>query len=216
SRVGRVDRRRTDPHRGQRGTAGRPDPGTLRQDQGRSRKRSAGLLRRQSLIPLSFEEKRHAVLRRCFLHHRHHRRGIGLRRHRRRRRGDREDPVLRVPDPGAAVHPERRLQEKIGRMGQLAAAAALSTRNATRRTTMQLRKLIVATAMGAGAVFGTAVQAQSDAPKQSVGEYASDAVITTKVKAAFVADKTLSALDIAVETNNGTVTLTGTVGTEAE
>ncbi|GAB1578306.1 BON domain-containing protein [Bordetella petrii] len=81
---------------------------------------------------------------------------------------------------------------------------------------MQLRKLIVATAMGAGAVFGTAAHAQGDAPKQSMGEYASDAVITTKVKAAFVADKTLSALDIAVETTNGTVTLTGTVGTEAE
>lgn len=52
--------------------------------------------------------------------------------------------------------------------------------------------------------------------KQSVGEYASDTVVTTKVKAAIVADKSLSALDIAVETNNGVVTLTGTVASAAQ
>ena len=49
--------------------------------------------------------------------------------------------------------------------------------------------------------------------KQSVGEYTSDAVITTKVKAAIVAEKNLSALDVAAETNKGIVTLTGTVAT---
>ncbi|MBO9352730.1 BON domain-containing protein [Bordetella petrii] len=82
---------------------------------------------------------------------------------------------------------------------------------------MQMRKLIVAAAVGASTLLGTAAYAaEGDAPKQSMGEYASDAVITTKVKAAFVADDTLSALDIAVETNDGTVTLSGTVGTEAE
>jgi len=82
---------------------------------------------------------------------------------------------------------------------------------------MTLRKLAVATSVGAGILLGAAAQAaESEAPKQSMGEYASDAVITTKVKAAFVADETLSALDIAVETTGGTVTLTGTVGTEAE
>ncbi|MBO1110882.1 BON domain-containing protein [Bordetella petrii] len=82
---------------------------------------------------------------------------------------------------------------------------------------MKLRKLIVATTVGAGVLLGaTAQAAEGEAPKQSMGEYASDAVITTKVKAAFVADETLSALDIAVETTSGTVTLTGSVGTEAE
>ena len=49
--------------------------------------------------------------------------------------------------------------------------------------------------------------------KQSVGEYTSDAVITTKVKAAIVAEKNLSALDVAAETHEGVVTLTGTVAT---
>jgi len=82
---------------------------------------------------------------------------------------------------------------------------------------MKMRKLIVAIAVGASAVSGAAAYAAGEeAPKQSMGEYASDAVITTKVKAAFVADETLSALDIAVETNAGTVTLTGTVGSETE
>lgn len=82
---------------------------------------------------------------------------------------------------------------------------------------MELRKLIAAAALGTGAAFTSIAFAADDGkPKQSVGEYASDATVTTKVKAAFVADETLSALDIAVETTEGTVTLTGTVGTEAE
>ncbi|CAM4135905.1 BON domain-containing protein [Bordetella muralis] len=85
---------------------------------------------------------------------------------------------------------------------------------------MNMRKLIIATAIGAGAMFGavgTAVHAaEGDTNKQSVSEYASDTVITTKVKGALVADSTLSALDIAVETTDGTVVLSGTVGTEAE
>lgn len=82
---------------------------------------------------------------------------------------------------------------------------------------MQTRKFLIATALGTSVLFGSAAYAtQADAPKQSMGDYASDAVITTKVKAAYVADDILSALDIAVETNEGVVTLTGTVGTEAE
>lgn len=82
---------------------------------------------------------------------------------------------------------------------------------------MRTRKLMTATALGASVLFSAgAFAADAEAPKQSVGEYASDAMVTTKVKAAFVADDTLGALDIAVETNDGVVTLTGTVGTEAE
>jgi hyperosmotically inducible protein len=82
---------------------------------------------------------------------------------------------------------------------------------------MELRKLIAAAALGTGAVFTSMAFAADDGkPKQSVGEYASDATVTTKVKAAIVADKQLSALDIAVETNNGVATLTGSVGSSAE
>ncbi|ASC63187.1 BON domain-containing protein [Achromobacter denitrificans] len=82
---------------------------------------------------------------------------------------------------------------------------------------MELRKLTAAAALGLGAAFTSIAFAADDGkPKQSVGEYASDATVTTKIKAAFVADKQLSALDIAVETNAGVATLTGTVGTAAE
>jgi hyperosmotically inducible protein len=38
-----------------------------------------------------------------------------------------------------------------------------------------------------------------------------DSMITTKVKAAIVAERTLSALDIKVKTNDGVVTLSGTI-----
>ena len=83
---------------------------------------------------------------------------------------------------------------------------------------MNLKKILVATAIGSSVVLGApAMAAASNTDqKQSVGEYASDAVITTKVKAAIVAEKNLSALDIAVESNDGVVTLTGTVATDAQ
>jgi hyperosmotically inducible protein len=86
---------------------------------------------------------------------------------------------------------------------------------------MHTRQIIIAAVIGMStAVASVAYAADNDTgsgkPKQSVGEYTSDAVITTKVKAAIVAEKSLSALDIAVETNNGVVTLTGTVATAAQ
>jgi hyperosmotically inducible protein len=84
---------------------------------------------------------------------------------------------------------------------------------------MMMRKLIMATAICTGTLIGTvsnAAYAANPEQKQSASEYASDAVVTTKVKGAFVAQSALSALDIGVETVDGKVTLTGTVGTAAE
>ncbi|OZI61625.1 BON domain-containing protein [Bordetella genomosp. 11] len=84
---------------------------------------------------------------------------------------------------------------------------------------MRTRQLIIGAILGLSAALPAAHAADNTAdgkPKQSVGEYASDTVVTTKVKAAIVADKSLSALDIAVETNNGVVTLTGTVASAAQ
>jgi hyperosmotically inducible protein len=79
---------------------------------------------------------------------------------------------------------------------------------------MKFHKLMAATALGMSVIFASAGAAQENGKSgQSMGEYTSDAVITTKVKAAIVADKSLSALDIGVETLNGVVTLTGMVGT---
>ncbi|ARP85927.1 BON domain-containing protein [Bordetella genomosp. 9] len=84
---------------------------------------------------------------------------------------------------------------------------------------MRTRHIIAAAVLGLNAAalpFAHAADNTDGKSKQSVGEYASDAVITTKVKAAIVADKSLSALDVAVETNNGVVTLTGTVPSAAQ
>ncbi len=46
---------------------------------------------------------------------------------------------------------------------------------------------------------------------ESTGQYIDDATITTKVKAALIADKQLKATQVSVETTQGTVQLTGTV-----
>ena len=57
----------------------------------------------------------------------------------------------------------------------------------------------------------------SSTPTQtSFGETVDDSVITTKVKAAFVEDKTVSALNIKVETFKGTVQLSGFANSATE
>lgn len=48
---------------------------------------------------------------------------------------------------------------------------------------------------------------------QAVGDYSSDALITTKVKAAFVANGDIKAMDVNVKTRNGVVRLEGAVDT---
>ena len=52
--------------------------------------------------------------------------------------------------------------------------------------------------------------------KESTGEYVDDSTITTKVKAALIKDKTVSAADVKVETFKGVVQLSGFVNTAAE
>ncbi|HAV37728.1 MAG TPA: transporter [Massilia sp.] len=49
------------------------------------------------------------------------------------------------------------------------------------------------------------------AHQQGTGEYIDDAVITSKVKAAFAADPTVKATEVQVETFKGTVQLSGFV-----
>jgi osmotically-inducible protein OsmY len=57
----------------------------------------------------------------------------------------------------------------------------------------------------------TAVGCASSPNRESAGEYVDDAVITTKVKAAFAADPTVKATEINVETFKGDVQLSGFV-----
>ena len=52
--------------------------------------------------------------------------------------------------------------------------------------------------------------------QQSTGAYLDDASVTTRVKSAFAADKTVTATSINVETLNGTVQLSGFAKSQAE
>ena len=63
---------------------------------------------------------------------------------------------------------------------------------------------------------GSTVKDATVAAGQSVGETTSDATITSAVKMKFAADKTVDALDINVDTNDGNVTLTGDVKSKTE
>ena len=60
-------------------------------------------------------------------------------------------------------------------------------------------------------VFVSMVGCTSTTPRESTGEYVSDAWITTKVKAALAEDSQVKATEVNVETYKGTVQLTGFV-----
>lgn len=60
-------------------------------------------------------------------------------------------------------------------------------------------------------VFVAMAGCSSTSKEKSTGEYIDDAVITTKVKAAFVEDDQLKATEIQVETFKGVVQLSGFV-----
>ena len=84
---------------------------------------------------------------------------------------------------------------------------------------MSARKLLAAVAIGAASTLAAPMaMANADRPadekKQSAGEYVDDAVVTTKIRAAIVAEKNLSNFDIGVETIDGVTTLSGAVDTE--
>lgn len=56
----------------------------------------------------------------------------------------------------------------------------------------------------------------TDDTMDKAGEVVSDTWITSKVKSTFLADDSLSGMDIKVETNKGVVSLSGVVDSEAE
>jgi hyperosmotically inducible protein len=70
----------------------------------------------------------------------------------------------------------------------------------------------------AAAVIGLALTAgcASTAKHEGTGEYVDDTVITTKLKAKFVDDKTVDASNINVETFKGRVQLSGFAKNQAE
>ncbi|MBI5258226.1 MAG: BON domain-containing protein [Burkholderiales bacterium] len=75
---------------------------------------------------------------------------------------------------------------------------------------MQCKQLVTVTALSAALGCTLLATACTSTPtRESTGEVIDDAWITTRVKAAFVEDKAVSALNIAVETFKGTVQLSG-------
>ncbi|MFY9288996.1 MAG: BON domain-containing protein [Alphaproteobacteria bacterium] len=66
------------------------------------------------------------------------------------------------------------------------------------------------------AVFAFVLALGGSALANTPSQYIGDAAVTTKVKAALMADKDVSATKVNVETNDGTVHLTGNVSSKAE
>ncbi len=74
------------------------------------------------------------------------------------------------------------------------------------------RNLFAAAILGLALVAGCA----STSKQESTGEYIDDTTLTSKVKAKFVDDKAVSAMNINVETFKGTVQLSGFANNQAE
>lgn len=75
---------------------------------------------------------------------------------------------------------------------------------------MNLKAIAVASFMAVAAVPMASMAAdKAGTTKTEAGQYASDAAVTAKVKAALLAEKNLKSLDINVETQNGVVQLSG-------
>ena len=72
---------------------------------------------------------------------------------------------------------------------------------------MKTRQILIAAMSAAALIAGTGCAVVRD--QQSVGSYVDDATLTTRVKAKFAEDKTVSALAISVETLKGVVQLSG-------
>lgn len=82
-------------------------------------------------------------------------------------------------------------------------------------STSPIARLLIATAV-ATATLITAAGCAVVRDQQRVGAYIDDATLTTRVKAKFANDPTVSALAISVETLNGVVQLSGFAKSQAE
>ena len=64
-------------------------------------------------------------------------------------------------------------------------------------------------------LFATLLGCAGDSPRETSGEYVTDAWITTKIKTALVEDPQVKATEVNVETYKGTVQLSGFVSSDA-
>lgn len=79
-----------------------------------------------------------------------------------------------------------------------------------------LTSLCLVAALGGGVLLTGCAHHGNPSNDKSAGEVVDDAWITTKVKAAFVEDPTVKALDIKVDTFKGVVQLSGFANSSAE
>ena len=77
-----------------------------------------------------------------------------------------------------------------------------------------MKNILVASMIAVGALATTGCAVTSG--QSSVGQFVDDTTITTRVKARFAEDKTVSAMRIQVETLNGTVQLSGFATSQKE
>lgn len=83
---------------------------------------------------------------------------------------------------------------------------------------------MLAVVLGTALMSGSALAATTtdsagakiDSSMKKVDSYMGDSAVTAKVKSALIDDKAIKSNDISVETNNGVVTLSGFVGSQAE
>jgi osmotically-inducible protein OsmY len=80
---------------------------------------------------------------------------------------------------------------------------------------MDSKKLFFIVGLGLAAISPASWAGVMTAANESSG-YVDDAALTTKIKAALLAEKNLKSLDIGVESTNGVVTLSGTVPSSAQ
>ncbi len=82
---------------------------------------------------------------------------------------------------------------------------------------MNLKIIAVASFVAmAAAPLGAMAESTPKQVASDVGQYAADAALTTKVKAALLAEKNLNSLDVNVETLNGVVQLSGFATSSAQ
>jgi len=79
---------------------------------------------------------------------------------------------------------------------------------------MKVRTILAAAVSAAALITGAGCAVVQD--QQSTGSYVDDAVLTSRVKAKFAEDKTVSAMAISVETLKGVVQLSGFAKTNEE
>jgi hyperosmotically inducible protein len=83
------------------------------------------------------------------------------------------------------------------------------------KTFVQVHSLKDFFSMVVAAVFVTVLAGCAGAGTKT-GTFVDDATITSKVKTAFATDKTVSAMKVSVDTNNGNVRLSGFVDSDVE